>query len=342
VTATNTTRTYGAPNPTFQGAITGAVGSDTFHETFATAATTTSNVGSYAIVPAVTGAALANYTVTLVNGALTVTGATTETNLTAPSTAVDGASVTLAATVASTAGTAAGTVTFKSGSTALGTGTLSGGTATLSTTTLPVGSDTVTATYAAAGNYSASTSPAVTVTVTPAIAPTPPSYAVAANPTTLTIVEGSTGTTTLTVSPSGGYAGTITWTCTNLPANATCSFAESQVAITAGTQSMTTGLTVNTTVQQSQSGPSSGPLLALAFWWPGSLTGLALFARRRKLALLGLSFVAIGLAGCGSGATFHQTATPSPVTSQVTVVAAGTAGTAVTTKTLTLTLTMTQ
>jgi hypothetical protein len=341
VTATNTSRSYGAANPAFTGTITGAVGSDTFTETFTTTATTTSNVGSYPIVPAVTGAALANYTVTPVNGALAVTAAATTTTLAAPATAVDGASVMLTATVASSVGAAAGTVTFQSGSTALGTAALSGGTATLSTTTLPVGADTVTATYAAAGNYSASTSPAVTVTITPAVAPTLPNYTVAASPTALTIAEGSTGSTSLTVTPTGGYAGTIAWTCTSLPANATCSFAQSQVALTASTQSVTTALTINTTVQQSQSKPSPGPLLALAFWWPGTLTGLALFARRRKLALLCLSVVAIGLAGCGGGSTFHQNSTTTPVTSQVTVVATGTAGTAVTTKTLTLALTMT-
>jgi hypothetical protein len=342
VAATNTTRTYGAPNPAFQGTITGAVGSDTFQETFTTTATTASNVGSYPIVPAVTGASLGNYTVTLVNGALAITGATTTTNLTAPATAVDGASVTLTATVASTAGTAAGTITFMSGSTALGTGTLNGGVATVSTTALPVGTDTVTATYSAAGNYAGSTSPGVAVTVAAAIAPTPPTYTVAANPTSLTIVAGSTGSTTLTVTPSGGYAGSIAWSCTGLPANATCSFAQNQVSLSATTPSVTTALTINTTVQQAQSRAVPSPLLALAFWWPGSLTGLALFARKRKIAFLCLSVLAIGLAGCGSGSTFQSNSKQAPVTSQVTVVATGTAGTTVTTKTIALSVALTQ
>ncbi len=85
---------------------------------------------------------MANYTVTIVNGALTVSGAATTTTLSAPGTAAYGASVTLTATVASTAGTPGGVVTFYSGSTGLGTGTLNGsGVATLSTTTLPVGTD---------------------------------------------------------------------------------------------------------------------------------------------------------------------------------------------------------
>ena len=168
VTANNATRVYGAANPTFSGTVTGAQTGDTFTESFATTATTTSAVGSYPIVPSVTGSNLGNYTVKIVNGALTVTAAATTTTLTAPGgSATYGASETLTATVASTAGTPGGTVTFYSGSTALGTGTLnSSGVATLSTTALPAGTDTVTATYAAAGNFAASTSAPVTLTVT--------------------------------------------------------------------------------------------------------------------------------------------------------------------------------
>ena len=124
VTANNATRAYGTANPTFSGTVTGAQNGDTFTESFATTATTTSAVGSYPIVPSVTGTNLANYTVTVVNGTLTVTAAATTTTLTAPATAAAGASETLTATVASTAGAPGGTVTFSSGSTALGTGTL--------------------------------------------------------------------------------------------------------------------------------------------------------------------------------------------------------------------------
>ena len=43
------------------------MGSDSFTESFTTTATTSSNAGSYPIVPAVTGPQ-SNYTVTIVNG----------------------------------------------------------------------------------------------------------------------------------------------------------------------------------------------------------------------------------------------------------------------------------
>ena len=75
VTANNATRIYGAANPAFAGTVTGMVNGDTFTEGFSTTATTTSNVGSYPIVPAAVGANLVDYTVTVANGALTVTAA---------------------------------------------------------------------------------------------------------------------------------------------------------------------------------------------------------------------------------------------------------------------------
>ena len=166
VSANNASRAFGAANPAFSGTVTGAVGSDSFSESFTTTATATSNVGSYPIVPSVTGTQLSNYNVTTVNGTLTVGGASTTTSLIAPPTAAYGAGVTLTATVASTAGTPGGIVTFYSGSTSVGTGTLNGsGVATLSTTTLPVGTDTLTASYTATGNFAASTSPSSSITV---------------------------------------------------------------------------------------------------------------------------------------------------------------------------------
>ena len=230
--ANNASRSYGAANPAFSGAVTGAVGSDSFSESFTTTATTGSNVGSYPIVPAVTGANLASYTVTAVYGTLTVSGASTTTILSVPASATSGSSVALTATVASPAGAPGGSVAFYNGTTGLGTGTLnSSGVATLNTTTLPVGNDSVTAAYGATGNFAASTSPPVTLAITAAPVAPPASYTVAANPTSITVQEGQTATTTLTLTPAGGYIGTIALSCSNLPTNASCAFAPNQVTL---------------------------------------------------------------------------------------------------------------
>ena len=111
----------------------------------------------------------------------TITGASTTTTLTAsPTSVAQGATVTLTATVTSSDGTPTGMVTFSDASGSVGTATLNaGGVATLVLTTLPAGADSMTATFAAQGNYGASTSAVVTVSVmagnavsAPAISPT--------------------------------------------------------------------------------------------------------------------------------------------------------------------------
>ena len=100
---------------------------------------------------------------------------------------VFGQSVTFTATVTPTptgAGTPTGTVTFLDGTTTLGTGTLNASgqaTFTTSTSTLAAGTHQITAAYGGDGNFAASTSTALTQTVTislwtpPLAAPTNPS-----------------------------------------------------------------------------------------------------------------------------------------------------------------------
>jgi hypothetical protein len=298
-----------------------------------------------------------NYDPATATQSFQVTPAPTTTSLSGPASAALGASVTLTATVTSTAGTPAGSVTFYNGSTSLGVGTLNGsGVATLSTAALPVGTDTATATYAAAGNFAGSSSSGgLTIT----IAPVKPAgaYTLAASPSSLTISAGGSGKTTLTFTPSGGYSGTISLSCSNLPANASCAFAQSQVTLAGDNQSVNSALTINTTMQaagnhapsHAPQSPFSPALFALVFWCPGGMTGLVVLARRRKLLktrrlwhlcllLAGAWALAAGLSGCGmSGYVANVT----PGTSQVTVVATGTSGSVVTTQTVTLTINMT-
>jgi hypothetical protein len=340
------------------GSYAGAVNGDTFTVSVTTTATASSAPGTYPITPTVAGTNLADYGVTYVNGTLTVTApgiAGTTTTLTAnPISITAGGSATLTATVASSSGTPAGTVTFTSGGTSLGTANLSAGVATLTITTLPVGTDTITASYGGAATFAASSGSA-SVTVNAA---TPPSYTVVPASPTLSTTQGQNATTTLTLTPVGGYSGTVVFSCQNLPANATCVFAQSPVKLTGDNQPVKVGLTIETDVQQARitatprptQSPLNPVLPALAFWWPGSLAGLAAIGRKRKLSktqqrwlqlcllLVVTGALAGGLSGCGGT---RSNVTPTGATT-VTVTATATSGSNVTTQTATLTLTITQ
>jgi hypothetical protein len=73
VKANDKRREYGIANPVLDGVITGIKNNDAITASFTTTATQASAVGTYAIVPALTGDKLANnYTVTETNGTLTV------------------------------------------------------------------------------------------------------------------------------------------------------------------------------------------------------------------------------------------------------------------------------
>ena len=124
ISPNNASRIYGAANPAFSGAVNGSVNGDTFTEAFSTSASALRPSGTYAIVPSVSGADIADYTVSATNGTLTVAPAPTTTTFTLSS-----QNLTLTATVTSTSGVPTGPVVFYAGQTLLGTGTLNNGSA---------------------------------------------------------------------------------------------------------------------------------------------------------------------------------------------------------------------
>ena len=134
-------------------------------------------------------------------------------------------------------------------------------------------------------------------------------------PPSLTLTAGTSRTETVTVTPVNGFptTSTVTFACSNLPANASCSFAPTSVQ--AG--NIVSTLTVNTTTASAALHFNSGPL------FPGSALAVALcflgWKKRRGVQLMLLLAVSvIGLAlfnGCGGSSR-------TPVTSTVTVTAA--------------------
>ena len=145
----------------------------------------------------------------------TVSQASSTTTLTvSPLTSAAGQSVSLSVNVAAVSPgsvTPTGTVTFFSGTTALGSATLDGnGNASMATTGLPVGTNAITAQYSGDTNFTASTSAAVTQTVsqTPSVsASTLTLSASTTNPSAFTAVQ-----FTATVAAGAGATATPTGT----------------------------------------------------------------------------------------------------------------------------------
>ncbi|HEY0757624.1 MAG TPA: Ig-like domain repeat protein [Acidisarcina sp.] len=356
VAAASASRFVNTANPTFTGSVSGAVNSDVFTTTYATTAVPSSPAGSYPIVPTISGADIADYTVTLTNGTLTVLPQTvTTTTLSASALSVlTGTSVTFTATVAGVTGAppATGVVTFTDGSSVLGTASLSSsGVAMYSSTALTIGTHAITASYSGDVPNLGSISPVVNVTIT---AP-PPDFTLNFNPASATIASGNSATTTITLTPTNGFNTATTFSCTGLPLNATCTF--SPASLTPNGAAVTSTLTIATGVKVTAaiSNPSelprtgagtiladlrlgraiagSGMLLAILLW-PG-LTGRR--SGGKWLSFAALAVVAAGsmlsVTGCGGGSDSSKT--PAGV-STISVMAQ--AGSATHTGTFTLTV----
>jgi len=267
---------------------------------------------------------------------LVVAPATATVALTAPATALVGASVTLSVAVTGTPGTPTGSVTFKDGTTTLSTATLASGTASFSTSSLAAGAHTITVSYSGDSIFGAATSPASTVTINVA-----PAITFAAQPSSLTIVHGSSGTIVITGTPVGGYTGTVTFACGTLPTGASCTFARSSLTFTANNTAASTTLTFSTvtTVAALESLPrftTITPVFAALMLLP-----LGFFSRRKLLrggivlSLLALVSMA-ALGGCSSGSKGPTSVTTPAGTYTVPVTV--TAGTAVSTLNLSITV----
>jgi len=115
----------------------------------------------------------------------------------------------------------------------------------LTATVYGTGAQQIVAQYSGNSSYSSSTSSAISVT---GAGPAPtPTFTLAANPSSLSIAAGMTGTATLSVTPQNGFNSAVTFSCSGLPANSSCSFSPSSVTPTGA--AATTMLTIATNVQ---------------------------------------------------------------------------------------------
>jgi hypothetical protein len=250
-----------------------------------------------------------------------------------------GAAVTFTATVASTVSgdtlVPTGTVSFFDGSTKLGSATLnSSGQASLGTSSLAVGTHNITAQYGGDTNFTGSTSAALNQVITGQ-----PDYSLSANPTSQTVNPGTSAGYAITLTPSNGYDGTVTFACpasAQLPTGVTCTLPS---PIVPAGQAVT--LTLNTAGPSAMlrapagtNSPSPGMNL-----WAGlgsiGVFGLMLtgdWKKRRGLAIvLGILAIVVVLAlvGCGGGAStpINTGGGTAAGTYTINVTATGTAGT---------------
>jgi hypothetical protein len=219
-----------------------------------------------------------------------------------------GKAVTFTARVQRLSGTErpAGTVTFQDGSTLLTTAPLSsGGVAAYSTSALSVGTHTVTANYSGDSNFRSATSATLTQTVVA------PDFAITSNPSSLSIQRGRSGVAVISITAIGGYSGTATLACGNLPTEATCEFAPSSLNMGGATPSGAATLTVTVAAQRlaGLTGTEArSRMLTLAALLIGFPALMCAGNTRRKMRLLLMPLVVVTsaticMSGCGGGTT---------------------------------------
>ena len=207
-----------------------------------------------------------------------------------------GASVTFTAAVVTSAGIPAGTVSFYDGPSLLATSTLASGAATYSTSSLSVGLHNMTAVYAGAVGYSPSTSNTLAEVISAA------DFSISAAPGSQSVYTGEAASYAVAVTPGTGFDLPVALSCSQLPANTTCTF--SPATVTGGSGS--SALMVQTTAP-------SPPAAAFVFSTKIRVTALAglllLFIPRRlrrrigrPMLLLIFALLAVGaaMAGCSA------------------------------------------
>ena len=342
---------------------------------YASSATTLSNGGATINVPAGslatgTDALTASYTPDAASSA-TYKGATGSNSVTVivpvtmmptvtvtPSsssiTSAQGLTVTVAVSGGGGNPTPTGSVTLTGGGYASASTALTGGSAIINIPagSLATGSDMLTANYSGDGNYVASSgTTSVTVTVPP-----PPGFTVSGTAVTLKAGATTGNTSTISVSPSGGFTGSVTLTAaiTSTPTGAqyppTLSFGSTTpVSITgapAGTATLTISSTAATIATLSYPKKRGVPWYAAGGAILACILLFGIPARRRSLwktlgMLALLAMLTGGVVACGGASSSGGgggNSNPGTTAGTYTITLTGTSGAASATGTVTLTV----
>ena len=185
----------------------------------------------------------------------------------------------------------------------------------------------VTANYSGDGNYQASTSSAVAVTLSTGTA----DFSLAANPPSFNITSpGQSASTTVSASPSAGFTGTVSLSCAlqSTMTYSTCTLTPTSFSVPGGSSILEVTTTASSTALRPFNGPSwfipsAGALLAslLLLLIPGR-------KRRAKLAfgLVVFALLAAAFVACGGGSGSTPVSTPGTPTGNYTVTVTATSG----------------
>jgi len=182
--------------------------------------------------------------------------------------------------------------------------------------------------------YANGYAPSAVATATYSIDVLPPDFSMTLAPTTFTLGVGETAASTLTVTPANGFMGSVSLSCSGLPAGGSCTFNPGFIS-TSGKSTLTLGYSGSTSNNRL---PAPFPLVPVT----SVVIAVALFGSRQRrprwlslLAVAGtLNFFLITC--CGGGGGQPLPAPPTPVTS--TVIVTATCGTISHSSSLTLTV----
>jgi sugar lactone lactonase YvrE len=258
-------------------------------------------VGTHAVSIAFSGDAL--YASSSANTSFTAGQAVTTTTLTVAPQNVNGAiSLTFMATVASTTASGeTGSIAFYAGTQLLSTKTLDSTTRTASftTSTLSFASNSFTAVYSGDANFAGSTSAKIAGSG---------DFAIGSSTPAVSIPQGGVIAVNFVVDALYSGTGTITPSCSGLPANSLCRFEPTTIALNGNIPvQMEIYTNVNSNLASNSEGRSfGGEGIFLAALFP---LGLVVFGRRSRrlriasLLCFALLLVTLPLSGCGSGSS---------------------------------------
>ena len=197
-----------------------------------------------------------------------------------------GGSTSLTATITGVAGALppSGSVTVLDGTTNVGAGPVIAGKVTIAVTLQSLGSHTLTAQYSGDSNYAAS-SGTIAISVVQA-------FSLTSTAATVSLTTGGVSNTPITITPAGGFSGTVTLTCSSPVTYLTCRVVPLSVTVSGNTA---VTATVNIAAAPSVIAAGERPGVPKNMTWLTLLLPLGLigFARRSRVMGKGLLLMVV-------------------------------------------------